>query len=88
MYSNKTLQQIYSLSFPLNEDTNLFCDELFRPGQILCIIIPFGLQYDRFSFSPLCSLVAALQSLKHVSNAVSWRTNIPMHNVHHMGRAL
>jgi hypothetical protein len=54
----------------------------------MSIITPFGLQYDRFSYSPLCSLAAALQSLKRVSNAVSWRTNIPMHNVHHRGRAL
>jgi len=88
MYSNKILQQIYSLPFPIKDDTSLFGGKLFHPGQRIRIMIPFGLQYDRFSSSPLCSLAAGLQSLKRVSNAVSWRTNIPMHNVHHRDGAL
>jgi len=62
---------------------NLFCGKLFHSGKRIRIIIPFGLQYDRLSYSPLRSLAAALQSIKRVSNVVSWCTNIPMHNVHH-----
>jgi len=64
---------------------NLFCGKLFHSGQRIRTIIPFGLKYDRLSYSPLCSLAAVLQSLKRVSNALSWCTNIPMHNVHDRG---
>jgi hypothetical protein len=87
-YSNKILQQIYSFPVRLNDETNLFCGKLFHPRRRTCTVISSGFQHDRFSYSPLCSLVATIQSLKGVSDAVCWRTNIPKHNVSHSGRAL
>jgi hypothetical protein len=32
-------------------------------GKKICIITPFGLQYDQFAYTPLCSLAAALHRL-------------------------
>lgn len=55
MYSNQIIQQVYSLPFPLNDETNLIFGKSFHPGQKICIITPFGLQFDRFSYTSLCS---------------------------------